>query len=247
VFEFKRHSANEMRSRNGDGVVTEACTCDRRPIEREYAALVERHREDLQARSRRILRSEQDAEDAVQEALLRAWRALPSFEGRSSLRSWLYRIVTNTSLDAAQRRPRRVVPIDLDQNSPADHWHTPALEPAVEGRYLTREDFERALVIAMRLLPARQRAVLILREALGFSARETAIRLGTTVAAANSALQRARARLDGRPDGQPIEETASSIEDRGLRDRIERHADAWEREDVDGLVAMLAEEAEAGR
>jgi RNA polymerase sigma-70 factor, ECF subfamily len=214
-------------------------------MEREYSALVERHREELHAHSRRILRSDQDAEDAVQEALLRGWRALPSFEGRSSLRSWLYRIVTNTSLDAAQRRPTRVVPIDLDQTAPADHWHTPALEPAVEGRYLTREDFERALIVAMRLLPPRQRAVLILREALGFSARETAVRLGTTVPAANSALQRARARLEDRPDEQPVEETASSIADRGLRDRVERHADAWEREDVNGLVAMLAEEADA--
>jgi RNA polymerase sigma-70 factor (ECF subfamily) len=225
--------------------VTGACGYERRPVEREYAALVERHRDELHAHSRRILRSEQDAEDALQEALLRAWRALPSFEGRSSLRSWLYRIVTNTSLDAVQRRPT-VVPIDLDQTAPADHWHTPALEPAVEGRYLTREDFERALIVAMRLLPARQRAVLILREALGFSARETATRLGITVAAANSALQRARARLDGRLAEQPVEETATSLDDRRLRDRVERHADAWEREDVDGLVAMLAEEADSG-
>jgi RNA polymerase sigma-70 factor (ECF subfamily) len=224
--------------------MTDTCGYERRPVEREYAVLVERHRDELHAHSRRILRSEQDAEDALQEALLRAWRALPSFEGRSSLRSWLYRIVTNTSLDAVQRRPR-VVPIDLDQTAPADHWHTPALEPAVEGRYLTREDFERALIVAMRLLPARQRAVFILREALGFSARETATRLGITVAAANSALQRARARLDGRLAEQPVEETATSLDDRRLRDRVERHADAWEREDVDGLVAMLAAEADS--
>jgi RNA polymerase sigma-70 factor (ECF subfamily) len=226
--------------------MTDTCGYERRPVEREYAVLVERHRDELHAHSRRILRSEQDAEDALQEALLRAWRALPSFEGRSSLRSWLYRIVTNTSLDAVQRRPR-VVPIDLDQTAPADHWHTPALEPAVEGRYLTREDFERALIVAMRLLPARQRAVFILREALGFSARETATRLGITVAAANSALQRARARLDGRLAEQPVEETATSLDDRRLRDRVERHTDAWEREDVDGLVAMLAEEADSSR
>jgi RNA polymerase sigma-70 factor, ECF subfamily len=157
-----------------------------------------------------------------------------------------YRIVTNTSLDVAQRRPRLVVPIDLDQIAPADHWHAPALEPAAEGVYLTREDFERALIVAMRLLPARQRAVLILREALGFSARETAGRLGITVAATNSALQRARARLDGRLAEQPVEETASSLEDRRLRERVERHADAWECEDVEGLVAMLAEEADTG-
>jgi RNA polymerase sigma-70 factor (ECF subfamily) len=217
-----------------------------RPVEREYARVVERHRDELHAHSRRILRSSQDAEDALQEALLRAWRALPSFEGRSSLRSWVYRIVTNTSLDAVKRSPRRVVPIDLDQGIPADGWHAPALEPAVEGRYLTREDFERALIVAMRVLPARQRAVLILREALGYSARETASSLGISVAAANSSLQRARARIDGRSDEQPAEETASTLADRRLRRLVERHAELWERKDLDGLVTMLAEEADAG-
>ena len=215
------------------------------PVEREYARIVERHREELHAHSRRILRSPHDAEDALQEALLRAWRALPSFEGRSSLRSWLYRIVTNTSLDVAQRRPRRIVPIDLDTTA-ADDWHVGVLEPALEGRYLTREDFERALVVAMRVLPPRQRAVLILREALGFSARETASRLGISVPAANSYLQRARARIDGKLAGQPTDETAQSVEDRRVRRMVERHAELWERKDVDGLVAVLAEDAEAG-
>jgi RNA polymerase sigma-70 factor, ECF subfamily len=224
-------------------MTADACRPDR-PVEREYARVVERHRDELQAHSRRILRSSQDAEDALQEALLRAWRALPSFEGRSSLRSWVYRIVTNTSLDAVKRRPRRVVPIDLDQGIPADDWHAPALEPAVERRYLTREDFERALIVAMRVLPARQRAVLILREALGFSAAETASRLGISVAAANSSLQRARARIDGRSDERLAEETASTLADRRLRRLVERHAELWERKDLDGLVAVLADEAD---
>jgi RNA polymerase sigma-70 factor (ECF subfamily) len=217
-----------------------------RPVEREYAQVIERHRDELHAHSRRILRSADDAEDALQEALLRAWRALPSFEGRSSLRSWLYRIVTNTSLDVAKQRPTRVVPIDLDEDTPAEHWHAPAVEPALEGRYLTREDFERALIVAIRLLPPRQRAVLILREALGFSARETANWLGISVPATNSSLQRARARVDGSLADQPTEETAAALGDRRLRERVERHADAWEREDVDALVAMLAEEVAAG-
>jgi RNA polymerase sigma-70 factor, ECF subfamily len=214
----------------------------RAPAEREYARFVERHRDELHAHSRRILRSPEDAEDALQEALVKAWRALPRFEGRGSLRSWLYRIVTNTSLDEAHRRPRRVVPIDLDGAPVGTDGHGQPTDPPAERRYLTREDFERALIVAMRLLPPRQRAVLILREALGYSARETAARLDTSVAAANSSLQRARARLEALDDRQS-EETAGSLEDGRLRERVERHAQAWERKDVRTLVEMLVAEA----
>jgi RNA polymerase sigma-70 factor (ECF subfamily) len=222
-------------------VTTNACEC-RRPREREYVRLVELHRDELRAHSRRILRSAEDAEDALQEALLRAWRALPRFEGRSSLRTWLYRIVTNTSLDAIHRQPRRVVPIDFDETTPADHWHAPATEPAIEGRYLTREDLERALIVSMRLLPARQRAVLILREVLGFSAREAAEVLDTTVASVNSALQRARATIETRlPDGDQ-QETLRSLGDQRLGEMVERYVDAWERNDVEAIVSMLADD-----
>jgi RNA polymerase sigma-70 factor (ECF subfamily) len=133
------------------------------------------------------------------------------------------------------------VPIDLDEAPSATDWHTEAPGQAAEGQYLTREDFERALIVGMRLLPPRQRAVLILREALGFSAQETAAKLGTSVAAANSSLQRARTRLEGLDD-HLNEETARTLEDGRLRELVERHADAWERKDVDGLVGMLAEE-----
>ena len=218
----------------------------RAPVEREYARLVERHRDELHAHSRRILRSPEDAEDAVQEALAKAWRALPRFEGRGSLRSWLYRIVTNTSLDVAHRRPRRVVPIDVDGAPIGTDGHEQPAAPPAERRYLTREDFERALIVAMRLLPPRQRAVLILREALGFSARETAAKLDTSVAAANSSLQRARARL-AELDDRHSEQTARSLEDGRLRERVERHAEAWERKDVRELVEMLAAEARPHR
>ena len=211
------------------------------PVEREYARLVERHRDELHTHSCRILRSPEDAEDALQEALVKAWRALPRFEGRSSLRSWLYRIVTNTSLDEIHRRPKRIVPIDLDEAPSATHWHMEAAGPATEDQYLTREDFERALIVALRLLPPRQRAVLILREALGFSARETAAKLRTSVAAANSSLQRARARLEELDDLQS-DKTSRALEDDRLRELVERHAEAWERNDVDRLVGMLAEE-----
>jgi RNA polymerase sigma-70 factor, ECF subfamily len=186
-------------------MTAEACP-DRRPVEREYARVVERHRDELHAHSRRILRSSQDAEDALQEALLRAWRALPSFEGRSSLRSWLFRIVTNASLDVIKRRPELVVPTDPEH---------PAVSPEAgpQDRLERREALERALLTACRLFPERQREVLIMREALGFSAQETADRLETTVAAVNSALQRARARIDRRLDEQSTHETASSLED----------------------------------
>jgi RNA polymerase sigma-70 factor, ECF subfamily len=216
-----------------------------RPDERDYIELVDRHRDELHTHARRILHSADDAEDAVQEALVKAWRALPRFEGRGSLRSWLYRIVTNTSLDEVQRRPKRVVPIDLEGTPPAMHRHAEGTAaPAEERRYLTREDFERALVVAVRMLPPRQRAVLILREALGFSARETAAELGTSVAAANSSLQRARARLD-ELDDRSGEATARSLGDGRLQELVERHAEAWERNDVDRLVGMLAEAARA--
>src|SRR5918995_6455195 len=156
-----------------------------------YARLIEQHRSELHAHCHRLLGSTHDAEDALQEALLRAWKGLPHFEGRSSLRSWLYTIATNASLDAMKRRPQRIVPID--EVHPADPHDGPA------ARYERRESLERALGAA-RDLPQNQRAVLVLREMLGFSARETADALGTSVAAVNSALQRARAAIREQAD-----------------------------------------------
>jgi RNA polymerase sigma-70 factor, ECF subfamily len=213
------------------------------PGDDSYVRLVEPHRAELRAHCRRMLGSPDDAEDALQETLLRAWRGLPRFEGRGSLRSWLYRIATNASLDVIHRQPRRVVPIDLDETTPADHWHAPATEPAIEGRYLTREDFERALIVSMRLLPARQRAVLVLREVLGFSAREAADALDTTVASANSALQRARATIEKRLPERGWQETLRSLGDERLGEMVERYVNAWERNDVEAIVSMLAEDA----
>lgn len=212
-----------------------------RPDESDYLEVVDRHRDELHTHAARILRSPDDAEDALQEALMKAWRALPRFEGRGSLRSWLYRIVTNTSVDVFHRRPKRVVPIDLDGAPAGRGGDAQSTEAPAELRYLTREDFERALIVTMRLLPPRQRAVLILREALGFSASETAAKLGTSVAAANSSLQRARARLE-ELDDRSSEATARSLGDDRLQELVERHAEAWERNDVDRLVGMLAEE-----
>jgi len=173
---------------------------------------------------------------------MKAWRALPGFEGRSSLRSWLYRIVTNASLDQIHRGEARVVPIDFDGETEDQHARPVAEVPPTERRYLLREDFERALIVAIRHLTPTERAVLILREALGFSARETAASLDTSVAAANSSLQRARARLNELA-GRVGHETTHSLRDGRLRKRVELHTEAWQRKNVKALVEMLTAEA----
>src|ERR671914_1291045 len=188
--------------------------------ERAFRRLVELHRRELHAHCYRMMGSLHDAEDALQDALLRAWRGLPRFEGRSSPGSWLYRIATNACLDAIARRPRRVLPIDYgppssggdDPGGPLGDsvWIEPypderlALEDGYaspDARYERREAVELAFIAALQHLPARQRAVLILRDVLGFSAKEVGMALETTPTSVNSALQRARRTLDERlPD-----------------------------------------------
>jgi RNA polymerase sigma-70 factor, ECF subfamily len=227
-----------------------------------YRGLVEPHRSELRAHCYRMLGSVDDAEDALQEALLRAWRGLGGFEGRASLRSWLYRIATNTCLDAIARRPKRVLPVDY---GPATDPNDGPGEPLVESvwiepypderldvedgyappdaRYEQRESVELAFIAALQHLPANQRAVLILREVLAFSAREVAETLGTTVAAVNSALQRARKAVDERLPEQSQQATRRALGDEGLREVVDRYLDAWDRGDVDGVVAMLTEDA----
>src|SRR3954464_1142271 len=226
-----------------------------------YRRLVEPHRSELHAHCYRMLGSVQDAEDALQEALVRAWKGLDRFEGRSSLRSWLYRIATNTSLDAIEKRPKRILPIDY---GPPTDPHDGVGEPLVESvwiepfpdetlgiedgyaspdaRYEQRESVELAFVAALQLLPANQRAVLILREVLGFSAQEPAETLDTSVASVNSALQRARATIEKRLPEQSQQETLRSLGDEHLREIVEQYADAWERNDVDTVVSMLADD-----
>jgi RNA polymerase sigma-70 factor (ECF subfamily) len=203
-----------------------------------------------------------DAEDALQDALLRAWRGLPRFDGRSSLRSWLYRIATNTSLDLIGRRPKRVLPID--HAGPADAADGPGV-PLVESvwvepypddrlgvedgyaspdaRYERRESVELAFVAALQHLPPNQRAVLILREVLGFSAAETADSLDTTVASVNSAMQRARKTVDERLPERSQQATLRALGDERMRELVETYMDAMARGDVPTVVAMLAEDA----
>ena len=227
-----------------------------------YQRLVEPHRAELHAHCYRMLGSLHDAEDALQDALLRAWRGLVRFEGRSSLRSWLYTIATNTCLSLLARRQRRVLPIDFVP--PADPHDGPGepfveavwVEPypdeklgledgfaAPEARYELRESVELAFVAAMQHLPATQRAVLILREVLGFSAREVAEALEATVASVNSALQRARKTVEERVPERSQQATLRSLGDYRLRGIVEAYIGAMGRGDVNAVVEMLADDA----
>lgn len=230
--------------------------------EHALAQLVKAHDAELQAHCYRMLGSVGEAEDALQETLLRAWRGLARFEGRSSLRSWLYSIATNSCLSAIERRPKRVLPIDY---GPATDPHVAPGEPVVESVWLEpypdevlglegglaapeatyeqRESVELAFVAALQHLPATQRAVLILREVLGFSAKEVAGALGTTVASVNSALQRARTAVAERIPEQSQQANMDSLGDEALREVVKRYVDAWERCDVESFAAMLSADA----
>jgi len=217
-----------------------------------YRRLVEPRRAELHAHCYRMLGSVHDAEDALQDALLRAWRALPRFQERSSLRSWLYKISTNTCLDEIARRPRRVLPIDYGPSAePHDAPGEPLVESvwiepypdAPEASYEQRESVELAFVAALQHLPANQRAALILREVLGFSAQEVADALETSVASVNSALQRARKTVDERLPDESQQATLRALGDEQVSAIVERYMAALQRADVDALVAMLAEDA----
>ena len=227
-----------------------------------FRRLLEPYQRELHAHCYRMLGSLHDAEDALQETLLRAWRGLARFEGRSSLRSWLYTIATNTSLNAIEKRPKRVLPIDY---GPSAEPHATPGEPLVESvwiepypdetlrledgfaapeaRFELRESVELAFVAALQHLAPNQRAALILREVLGFSAQEVADALDTTVASVNSALQRARETVDQKLPEQSQQATLRSLGDERLREIVAGYMDAMDRCDVDAVVALLAEDA----
>jgi RNA polymerase sigma-70 factor, ECF subfamily len=226
--------------------------------EHAFGQLVEPRRAELHAHCYRMLGSVHDADDALQEALLRAWRGLPGMEGRASMRTWLYRIATNTSLDAIARRPKRVLPVDYGPpGEPGEPlvesvWVEPYPDEAIgleggyavpEARYEQREAVELAFIAALQHLPPRQRAVLILREVLGFSAREVAEALDSTPASVNSALQRARKAVEERLPQRSQQATLRSLGDQRVRDLVERFIDAFEKGDVDAILALLAEDA----
>jgi RNA polymerase sigma-70 factor, ECF subfamily len=216
-----------------------------------FAELVERHRRGLHAHCYRMLGSVHDADDALQDALLGAWKGLSGFEGRSSLRSWLYAIATNASLRVLERRRRRELP---GGTGSGDDPRAPLAEPLAEPvwiepypdelvRYEDREGVELAYIAALQLLPPSQRAALLLRDVLGFSARETAETLETSVASVNSALQRARAKLERERPARSQQETLRALGDERSRELVARFVDAWNRTDVPAIVAMLREDA----
>ena len=241
---------------------TELLQAAREGDEGAFELLVEPYRAALHAHCYRMLGSVHDAEDALQDTMLRAWRGLRRFERRSSLGSWLYTIATNACLNAIARRPKRVLPIDYGPPAEAGAepgeplvesvWVEPFPDEAVglddgyaapEARYEQREAVELAFIAALQHLPPRQRAVLILREVLGFSAKEVSESLDTTVASVNSALQRARRVVDERLPDESQQATMRSLGDEAVRELVERFIDAFERADVDAIVALLAEDA----
>jgi RNA polymerase sigma-70 factor (ECF subfamily) len=223
----------------------------RRGADGAFGELVEPYRRELYVHCYRMLGSWTDAEDALQDALLDAWRGLGGFQERSSLRSWLYTVTTNACLKLIRRRPRKVLPIDY--GPPADP-HNRTAEPVTEAiwlepypdeqlRYEQRETVELAFVAALQHLPARQRAVLILRDVLGFSAREAAEALQMTPPAIDSALQRAHKTVDERLPARSQQATLSSLDDQRVRQIVDGFVQAWESDDVEALVTLLAHDA----
>jgi RNA polymerase sigma-70 factor (ECF subfamily) len=209
----------------------------------ELTPRLEALRVELTAYCYRMLGSAFEAEDAVQETFIRAWRGYDKFEGRAQLRSWLYRIATNACLDAIAKRPKRVLPIDYEDAPPGETiWLGPCPDELVEG-YEQREGIELAFIAALQHLPPNQRAVLILREVLGFSAKEVARMLDTTPASVNSAMQRARVSVDERLPERSQQATLATLGDDEIKELVERYIQAWDRGDVDAVVAMLAEDA----
>ena len=209
-----------------------------------FRAITEPHRRALHVHCYRMLGSVHDADDAVQETMLRAWRRLDTYAGRASVRAWLYGIATNACLDALRRRPRRVLPPAVA--GPADPEAVPA--PPLELAWLEpypdhdphaaleeREDIRLAFVAAVQHLPPRQRAALLLRDVLGWSAKEVAELLGATVASVNAALARARASLRNLPpDERPATDVEAAV--------VARYVDAWEAKDVAELAALLSDD-----
>jgi RNA polymerase sigma-70 factor (ECF subfamily) len=231
--------------------------------EAAFVTLAERYRRQLQVHCYRMLGSVEDAEDLVQETLLRAWRARASFEGRSLFRTWLYRIATNACLNALERRPRRIIPPDLGPatdsprpelvESPELPWLEPypdhLLDPVAPAEdepdavVVARETIELAYLAAIQHLPPHQRAILLLRETLGWSTREIASLLETTAFSVKSSLQRARATMRTRLPKRRLEWTSPSRPTEDELALLRRYMDAHVRNDPGALAALLRADA----
>ena len=224
-----------------------------------FAKLIAPFRNELRAHCYRMAGSLQDADDLLQESLVKAWRGLAGFEGRSSLRTWLYRVTTHACLDALDKKSARVLPSELGDpidphagfDPPRDDlpWLEPCPEDLVlatpqtpESRIVARESVAFAFLVALQLLPAKQRAVLILRDVVGWEAAECAALLDLSVAAVNSALQRARATLAARAESARAAGPVV-VDDRATTELLARYVRAWEGADVGELVALLHAEA----
>lgn len=227
-----------------------------------FGELIEPYRRELQIHCYRILGSLHEAEDMVQETFIKAWKNIGTYEGRASFRSWLYKIATNTCLDFLDsKRSRRLLPFQISAASdprssilpPApeltwlepfpDEWlaDTAAINP--EARYSQSESISLSFLTALQVLPARQRAVLILRDVLDFSAAETAEVLELTVSSVNSALNRARKTLSERYQGKIPETSRVSFADEKSKQLLNHYIRAWQAADVNGLVSLLKQDA----
>jgi len=225
-----------------------------------FSQLAEPHRHELQVHCYRMLGSFDDAEDVVQESLLRAWRQRASFEGRSPFRTWLYRIATNACLDSLRQRTRRVLPQHVaPPNIPPEqlpeigdvHWLQPypdrlldQTESGPEAIAIARETIELTFIAAMQLLPPRQRAALLVRDVLGWSATETASLLETTVASVNSLVQRARATVQRNRPPRRADWAAAPPSTEVEREMLEQFMRACERGDAAAIVDMLADDVQ---
>jgi RNA polymerase sigma-70 factor (TIGR02960 family) len=242
----------------GDALDEAALARARAGDEEALRDLTEPHRHELQLHCYRILGSMQDAEDLVQETLLAAWLGLEAFEGRASVRSWLYRIATNRCLDALRARSRRPREVPAMDQPPRPTRRTepiwlepypdvllddlPDRSPGPAARYEARESIELAFIVALQHLPPRQRAALVLRDVLGFRTAEVAEMLDTGEASVKGALQRARAALEAR---LPSADRERAPQPNSARERqlVGRFADAFQRGDVDEVVALLTDDA----
>jgi RNA polymerase sigma-70 factor (ECF subfamily) len=237
-----------LAARPENAVVVDAA---RAGDESAFAELTEQYRRELHVHCYRMLGSLEDAEDLVQETYLRAWRQRASFEGRSTFRAWLYRIATNACLDALERRQRRPVPVSATETEVP--WIQPYPDRLLDGvapgedepdaAIVAKETIELAFLVAIQHLPPRQRAVLIVRDVLGWSASESAALLETSVAAVNSALQRARATLRAHLPERRLEWPSGADASEEERLLLERYVEATESGDPDAIARLLREDA----